>query len=255
MNTTGRDLLAISSIAEAVNQSYDLAHILQIGLEIILKHEGLKAGTIRLINERSGTLLLKAHRGFPSNAIETLREIKLGEKFSGVATMTGKPVVIKDISSTPWLAEIAEVRPELKSLASVPLRAKDKIIGSLNVYSQNADYFSSRVLHLLEAVGLQIGIAVENAKLIERYQRNLGWFEHLVRTSPFGIITFNIDGKIQSLNSAAEKMLDVSLRGVEHKAVKDVFSDQKAFFSAIQKPRPATRFLITEKTEDGYTST
>jgi len=247
MDITSRYINAVSAIAEAVSESFDLDRILQIGLKIVLKFEGLKAGTIRLVDLKSGMLVLKAYDGFPPRAIRKLKRIKPGEKFSGLAAMTGKPVVITDISNTPWLAEIAEVRPELKSLASVPLRSKDNIIGALNVYSENSDYFSQRVMQLLKAVGLQIGIAVENGKLVEKYQQNLNWFEHLVRTSPFGIMTCDIDGKIQSLNSAAEKILGVSLENVKEKIVTDAFSDQKAFLSAVSKESTRQAFSFYRK--------
>ena len=153
MDATSRYLDAVSEISEAVNETFDLDHILQIGLKTILRFEGLKAGTIRLIDRQSGMLVLKAYDGFPSNAIEKLRNIRLGEKSSGLAAMMGEPVVIKDISSTSWLAEIAELRPKLKSLASVPLRSRDNIVGALNVYSQHADHFTPTCYAIAQGCG------------------------------------------------------------------------------------------------------
>lgn len=142
MKTTKDTLGSIVAISEAVNQSLDLDQILQIALDTVLKLEGLDAGTIRIIDEQSDTLILKAYRGLPLKAIKKLKKIKLGEKFSGLVALTGEPIVVNDIFTSPWLAEIYEARPDLKSLASIPLKSVGKISGSMNIYSPKADHFN-----------------------------------------------------------------------------------------------------------------
>ena len=235
METKNQDLEAVVTVSEAVNQSLDLDRILQIALDTVLKLKGLDAGTIRLMDQQSGVLVLKASRGFPQKAINKLKKIRLGEKLSGVAAVTGEPVVVKDISSIPWLAEASGTRPDLKSLASVPLKSKDKTAGSINVYSPNPDYFNQNVMQLLKALGIQIGIAIQNAKLLEEYQRNLKWSEHILRSSPFGIITLDTDGKILSFNNAAERMTGVSSDKFKHKPYEDAFNNLPEIAAAIEK--------------------
>jgi len=210
METKNQDLEAIVTVSKAMNQSLDLDRILQIALDTVLKLKGLDADTIRLMDQESGSLVLKASRGFPPKAIKKLKKIKLGEKFSGIVAMTGEPVVVKDISAIPWLAEASGTRPDLKSLASVPLKSKDKTAGSINIYAPRADYFNQNVMQLLKALGIQIGIAVQNAKLLEQYKSNLKWSKHILSSSPFGIITLDTAGAILSLNNAAEKITGFS---------------------------------------------
>jgi peptide/nickel transport system substrate-binding protein len=235
MRQKDHDLDAIVAVSEAVNQSFDLDRVLKIALKTVLNLKGLDAGTIRLRDPDSDALILKASRGLPPHAILKLREVKLGAKFSGLVAKTGKSLVANDISSTPWLSEILEERPDLKSLASVPLVSQGIIVGSMNIYSPNADHFSPRVMRLLEALGIQIGIAVENAKLVEKVQRNVQWFEHILESSALGIATFDADGRLLSLNKAAEKILGIQSEKVQHQNFKQVFADHQKILAAISE--------------------
>jgi len=56
----------------------------------------------------------------------------------------------------------------LKAFICVPLRAKDNVLGVLNVASRRPHKFTTNDVHLLYAIGDQLGIAVEHARLYER---------------------------------------------------------------------------------------
>ena len=249
MEAKNQDIESVVTVSKAVNQSLDLDRILQIALDTVLKLKGLDAGTIRLMDQESGALVLKASRGFPPKAIKKLKKIKLGEKFSGVVAATGEPVVVKDISTIPWLAEASGTRPDLKSLASVPLKSKDKTAGSINIYAPRADYFNQNVMQLLKALGIQIGIAIHNAKLLEQYKSNLKWSKHILSSSPFGIITLDAAGKILSLNNAAEKITGVSWDKCKNKPYGDIFANLPEIVDAIDKQVPNQEVTIQKNGE------
>ena len=235
MDTANKDLDAFVAISEAVNQSFEIDQIMKIALDEVLRLKGLDAGTIRIMDDISNSLILKAYRGLPYRLIRKLKKIKLGEKFSGLVATTGEPIIVNDISDTPWLAEISKARPDLKSLASIPLKSQGRITGSINIYSPDPDYFRQDVMKLLKAIGLQIGVAIERAKILEKYQRNLMWSEHILRSSPLGIITLDMEGKILSFNTAAEKLVGFSLGRLRRKSYKNAFMNQPEIVAALAK--------------------
>ncbi|MEW6376926.1 MAG: ABC transporter substrate-binding protein [Thermodesulfobacteriota bacterium] len=244
---TNKDLDAIVKISEAIHQSFDLDRILQIALDTVLKLKGLDAGTIRIMDEQSSSLILKAYQGFPLKVIRKLKKIKLGEKFSGLVALTGEPILVHDISTSPWLAEISEARADLKSLASIPLKSRSKIVGSMNIYAPNADHFHEQVMQLLKVIGLQIGIAIENAKLLEMLRQSLKQSEYILRSSPNGIITLDVDGRILSFNEAAERILGFSLEEVRQKTYRDAFTNQPEIIAAIEKQELNQEFIFYKK--------
>ena len=247
MKTSNKDLNAIVAISEAVNQSLDIDQIMKIALDEVLKLKGLDVGTIRIMDEESGTLILKAYRGVPSRAIRKLKKIKVGEKFSGRAALTGEPIVANNISTTPWLSEISEARSDLKSLASIPLKALGKIAGTMNIYSPDQHYFHEKFIQLLKAIGLQIGIAIEKAKLLEMYKKSLKRFESILSSSPNGVITLDKDGRVLSFNNAAESILGFPLEKVRNINYWDAFIDQPEIITAVKKQDPNQEVILHRK--------
>ena len=55
----------------------------------------------------------------------------------------------------------------MASHASVPLISKDRVVGVMNVAGENSLSFSAQDLELLTAIGHQVGVAIENARLFE----------------------------------------------------------------------------------------
>lgn len=247
IGATNNALNSIVAISEAVNQYLDLDRILQITLDTVLKLRGLGAGTIHIIDEESDTLILKTYRGLPLKAVEKLKKIKLGEKFSSLVALTGEPIVVNDISTSPWLAEIYEARPDLKFLASIPLKSIGKIAGSMNIYYPKADQVNKNIIQLLKGIGLQIGIAIENAKLLKMLQQSLKRFDNILSSLPNGIITLDTEGRILLFNNAAERILGFSLDQVRRKNWRDAFINQPEIIPVLEKQTPNKEVIFHTK--------
>jgi PAS domain S-box-containing protein len=67
------------------------------------------------------------------------------------------------------LPGLEEVRSEL----AVPLKSKDQVIGVLDVESDRSAAFDERDLTVLEALAVQIAVAIENARLFQETKSNL----------------------------------------------------------------------------------
>lgn len=84
-----------------------------------------------------------------------------------------KPLLIRDLEKeTPPCAPIHGDKPA-RSWLGVPLFIHEKTIGAISVQSFNPDIFDENQLHLMESLGSQIAISMENARLLEQTQRQL----------------------------------------------------------------------------------
>ncbi|NIP68250.1 MAG: GAF domain-containing protein, partial [Planctomycetales bacterium] len=61
----------------------------------------------------------------------------------------------------------------LQTLVGVPLLSKDQALGGLTLAARRPRAFPQQELKLLTAIGQQIGVAVENARLYEQAQQEL----------------------------------------------------------------------------------
>jgi len=69
----------------------------------------------------------------------------------------------------------------LKAFICVPLRAKDTVLGVLNVASRMPRHFTTNDMHLLYAIGDQLGSAIEQARLYERLRMARERYRRLAR--------------------------------------------------------------------------
>jgi signal transduction histidine kinase len=166
-----RELLALSRVSAALSGLWDLDAILGIALDTVLDVMNGTIGGILLLDEQSQTLSYRVHKGFSDRFVAEVR-LRLGEGIAGSVAKTGKSVLLEDISADPRAAYPELVSAEgLKAFISVPLRAKDKVLGVITVASRTVHSFTSNDLHLLYSIGDQLGVAIEQARLTERLRK------------------------------------------------------------------------------------
>jgi len=111
---------------------------------------------------------------YPPNMLKELR-LKLGEGIAGKVAQSGRAVLLEDISSESNALRIDLLSLEgLRAFICVPLRAKDNVLGVLNVASHVPHSFTKEDVHLLHSIGDQLGTAIEQARLHERLKKSTG---------------------------------------------------------------------------------
>jgi signal transduction histidine kinase len=165
------EVLVLSRISAALSGLWDLDAILGVGLDNTLNIMNGTIGEVLLIDENTGELSHVVHRGLSKEFLEKVR-VNVGEGITGSVAESGKAILLEDISSDPRVAHRDMVTSEgLKAYICVPLRARDKVLGVLNVASRVPRKFTTSDMHLLYAIGDQLGIAIEHARLYERLRK------------------------------------------------------------------------------------
>lgn len=168
-----RDLGALNATAVTISAGQMLSDILRTALDKVIEVMDLSAGWIFLI-EDDGELPLRltVHSGLsPAFAAEEATR-ELGRCVCARVLDEGCPLIVRDIGrECPRLSTEVIAAEGLTCHASIPLIAHDRIVGVMNVASAQAREFTSEDLTLLDSVGRQLGVAVENARLWEEVKR------------------------------------------------------------------------------------
>ncbi|MBU0559947.1 MAG: PAS domain S-box protein, partial [Bacteroidetes bacterium] len=129
------------------------------------------AGGIFLLQEDGKTMRFVVHRGLSEEFVKNVETIQLGEGISGRAAVEKKPVIM-NISHYPSkrLAPFI-IKEGVQSMVSVPLLAKDRVLGAINIGSRKPDAFPENKIDTLLSIGIQIGVAIQNAELLIIEQR------------------------------------------------------------------------------------
>ena len=172
-----RSLSALNQVMRTAGQSLVLDDVLTNALEAVVQVMEADAAWIYLLREGETTLRLRAQQGLSAEFARAVGEMELGAGLNGRVAQTGETLLLDDLGpqaaagaqpSPAEAAVTAAAREGLRSLAAVPLRAKDAVVGVLGAATRSDRRLPAAEVELLSAIGSQVGIAVENARLYQR---------------------------------------------------------------------------------------
>lgn len=196
-----RQLLALNTIAEAVNRVVDLREVLQTALEKITEMLPASTGWIYLLEENR--LVLKSARG------STLDFIQLHDPSLHTPSLwLNQPRVEREAQTSAD----GRIHPALKEFgiqfwASIPLLTIDGTAGALIVAGQNYPMFTAKQAELMETFGTQISVALTNALLFERVRASEQRYADLFENAPDLYVSVNREHAIVGCNRTGADLL------------------------------------------------
>ena len=160
-----RELAAVNAVAVAMSSPGDADHGLQLALERVLGALELTCGWIYVADREGSAPRLAASVGIAGTSLDS----RLSPAFPDCACRevlnTGTAKIIDPREGcTVWGASTSDGQP-LRCHGTVPLLAGKKVLGVLSVASTRPGGLEPSNFTLLEAVGRQIGVAMDNAWL------------------------------------------------------------------------------------------
>ena len=168
-------LQALKEINQSILSSLDLTTILEGLLDRTLTLGQFDIGVIRLIDSSGEFLDPVASRGYRDPENVHGKPTDPGDSRTGkvlVQVITEKEVYpIEDLSNVDGMQ--AFKREGVQSAVVVPVRIENQVLGTIQLGSRPRRKFSSEEINFLEALGIQMGIAVQNARLFSGTKQNL----------------------------------------------------------------------------------
>jgi sigma-B regulation protein RsbU (phosphoserine phosphatase) len=157
--------------AETLNNTLDLRTLLKRTSELIRSVIDYRIFAILLLDEGGKELRMRFQIGHTPEA-ERMR-IAVGQGIVGRVAQTRQAVLLNDISNSddPAAEHYIPANVHVRSELAVPLINKNKVIGVLDLESEEANYFRPEHLHLLTLTASRIGQAIQNARLFSRVTR------------------------------------------------------------------------------------
>ncbi|HKO55585.1 MAG TPA: GAF domain-containing sensor histidine kinase [Thermoanaerobaculia bacterium] len=167
-----RDLEIVGSIAEALNASPSVQQALERTLELVTELLDLQTGWIWLVDPETGHIYSAAARNLPPYLQEPVRMTGAScwciEEFRDGSL---EPMNVDVMTCSRLLPAVRKQQSELTAglahHASVPLSFQGKALGIMNITAPAMRRLTSAELRLLGTIGLQVGIAIERARLAE----------------------------------------------------------------------------------------
>jgi signal transduction histidine kinase len=161
------ELETVNAIGATLCQSLDLDVMLDTVLGRVLEVVGglEPRGAIFLLDAWGQTLHLRAYRNLAAEFVQQAKVLSLDEYLCGQAAESGEVVIVPDALVHPRHRRCPEKEPH--SHVCVPLKSKQRLQGVMDFHLQEKQSLDAIDRQLFAAIGTQIGVAVENARLYE----------------------------------------------------------------------------------------
>jgi sigma-B regulation protein RsbU (phosphoserine phosphatase) len=160
------DAAYLMQLADALNTTLDLETLLSRTSELVRTVIPYKIFAILLLNDRTRELRVRFQIGHDTDVQKM--HIPMGRGVVGQVALTRQPVLLNDVTTSDIYVQ---VNPEVRSELAVPLIAKNRLIGVMDIESEEAGYFGPEHLRLLTLTASRIAQAIENARLYARVSR------------------------------------------------------------------------------------
>jgi len=169
-----QELATLNAVAAVVSQSLDLERILDDALGEIMADLGVEAGVAFMLPEREGQggeVRLIASRNLPADVLASIRTRTPEYLEQRLTALEGQPAPLAMGSISEELRGLLEPAG-WRSMIQIPVNAKGTVFGALMLLTRREPDSSPVQLSSLAALGNQIGMAVDNARLYEHAEES-----------------------------------------------------------------------------------
>src|SRR5271169_6284046 len=194
-------------VADAVNTTLDLNTLLQRVAEMLKRFINYEIFAILLLNEKTKELRVRFQVGHPPEVAERIR-IKVGQGVTGRAVQTRQAVLVNDVASEENFINSA---PGVRSELAVPLIAKNKVIGVIDVEAPQPGAFTEEHKRLLTLFASRIAVGIENARLYTRVSRQARQLTLLTEISRELTSILKVDQLLQGIADLVTRIIDYQM--------------------------------------------
>ena len=196
-------------LADALNTTLDLQTLLKRTADLVRAVIDYRIFAILLLNDRTNDLRMRFQIGHTPET-ERLR-IKMGQGIVGQVAEQRHAILLNDVSQAQ---NYINANPEVRSELAVPLIVKNRVIGVIDIQSEQLDYFEPEHLRLLQLTASRVGQAIENARLYTRVARQAQTLELLNEISRELTSILDVDALLERVGQLLRRVIDFQMFSV-----------------------------------------
>lgn len=233
-----KQLFALIDVADAITQMDGIESFLKRTLDAVLRVTSLSSGSVHILDEEDESLNLAVSQNLLNSAVEMLQRFELGEGLIGTSAVLNETLIVSDTTNDRRLARPVSTE-KIGSLASVPLVGREGIVrGILTLFNNEPRIFTAHESSMLTAIGKQIGVALEQARLMQEVTDSRREWEETFEAMTDGVSIHAPSGKIRRANSSLARMFGTNAEKLVGIRCCELYHGSK-------KPRPNCTIMRT----------
>jgi two-component system NtrC family sensor kinase len=253
-----KEMNTFNALSETLSSATELREMVKGALDTLLNAMNCGAAWIYLKTAPSEDLRICRLKGENGIVFEDAEVMRPYECFIERVFLSGKALLVKNVLDDPRVSSCDVMGPGFNSIGGVPLVVRDigdagsRVAGVLGIADRTDDYFTSLDIQFLTAVGNQIAVAIENARLIAGLKEKVKQIELINEISSVVNSSLSIGHIFRLVFSEIKKMIDFDRASInlldESRSVLEIIAiDTK-------RPTKLTKGVVspTDKTSSGW---
>jgi len=238
MEAPARHLRLLTETIAAVNSTLDLEEVLALVARKVAEALDTEACFVYLYDEGADELVLRATHGTAVEAMTRRPRMRPGEGITGTAAAERTPIMIAAqahldprFKGFPNLPE-----DQYESILAVPILAREKLAGALNVRTIAPREFTPEEIKLLVAIAGQVAQTIEHAKLYTEAQRRVAELEALARISEAVSESLYLEESLEAIVTTTVQAVDATGAALVLEDGKIAWPEGRAAAHAVRLP-------------------
>src|SRR5256714_215274 len=188
-----RELSFLHEVAQLASSARDWDEMLRVVIGRTTDAMGAEVSSLYLLERSDGLLRLVATNGLNRGGIGRAT-LRVGEGIVGWVANARIPLAARDVRTDPrwkWVPEVDEKR--FTSMLSVPVVARDEVIGVMNVQTVQPRDFGREEIDFLQTIANQVAGIIEKGRLQRESDRKLREVSALFEVSNVLTSTLDLD--------------------------------------------------------------
>jgi sigma-B regulation protein RsbU (phosphoserine phosphatase) len=193
-------------LADALNTTLELNTLMHRVADLVRAVIDYRILAILLVNDRTGDLRMRFQTGHTPE-VERMR-IKFGRGIAGQAASQRASILVEDVRKVD---NYIDANPNVMSELAVPLIVKNRVIGVIDLQSEQLAYFTEEHQRLLELTASRMAIAIENARLYTRVSRQAQTLAVLNEISREITSILDLDDLLERIGQLLRRVIDFQM--------------------------------------------
>lgn len=189
------ELSVLNRIVSSASQVLDLTSMLNQTLRQTMEISEFAGGLVTIYDEEKGELQLVTHHNLPPEVEKSLEANGFDNTLCEYVYKTQKVLYLPDLRDGAPIDAAGLIANNILSYFGIPLEAKGRTIGTMCMFNYEPRQIEPRRIELARTIGIQVGFAIENAKLFESTQRSETELRALFAAMTDVIIVYNKEGR------------------------------------------------------------
>lgn len=202
-----KQLSTLYQMSQAITSAMKKEEVVKLGVDMVADVVPADFISIMLYDRQSGELKIAASRGLSPETVEKVR-LAPGRGLAGWAAEHQQTVISPNLEKDPRFLRLDQ-KEGIGPAVAVPLVAKEKVLGVLNVNKRNTskDQFTPEQIQLLSTLAGSISLALERAMLLADLDERISAQKALLDTGAMLLSTLEMDDVLKRISEAIERFI------------------------------------------------